>query len=85
MKVQLHEGGGRILLGDNTTGGLGHAAAGKVPVCWSLDFSRTPFYLRIADFRNVTMTKCRGMSELWIYVFMYFPQILLYNFIIFIR
>ena len=39
MKAQWDRRGGRILLGDNTFGGGGHATADRVPVCWSLDLS----------------------------------------------
>jgi len=45
MKAQWDEGGGRILLGDDTGGGRCHVVVGQVPVCWSSDFSCTPLYI----------------------------------------
>jgi hypothetical protein len=39
MKAQWEEGGERVLLGNNTGGGL---SADHVPVSWSLDFSLIP-------------------------------------------
>jgi hypothetical protein len=55
MKAQGDEGGGRILLGDNTDGGGrrerggtgGQAAVDHVPECCSLEFDRTPLNIRI--------------------------------------
>jgi len=38
MKAYRDEGGGRMLLGDGTGGGVGHTAADQVPVCRSSNF-----------------------------------------------
>jgi hypothetical protein len=38
MKAYRGEGGGRILLGDGTGGGVGHVAADQVPMCWISNF-----------------------------------------------
>lgn len=44
MKAQ--QGGRRILLSNNNTGGWGaHAAADRVPVLWSLDFKWASLYI----------------------------------------
>jgi hypothetical protein len=45
-KAQRREGGGRVLLCDNSRR-CGHAAADQVPVCWFLYFNWTPFCLLI--------------------------------------
>jgi hypothetical protein len=44
MKAQLNESDGRILLGDNSGGWGGHAAADQVSVCCSFDLNCTPFH-----------------------------------------
>ena len=69
MKAQWDEGGGRILLGDDRSGGRRHAVAGHVPACWSSDFSCTPSYIHkyVADsmhtqFRLVQIWICAGTS-----------------------
>jgi hypothetical protein len=41
MKAQRDDGGGRILLGEAAGH---HAAADRVPLCWSLDFRWTPLH-----------------------------------------
>jgi hypothetical protein len=38
MEAYRGERGGRVLLGEGTGGGVVHAAADKVPVCWSRNF-----------------------------------------------
>ena len=62
MKAQ--QGGIRILLGSNNTGGWGgHAAADRVPLFWSLDFKWVSFCIQIcmttytlyADFRKIRL------------------------------
>ena len=41
------EGGGRILLGENTGSRVVFLRSIKVPVCWSLDFNWTALYMHI--------------------------------------
>jgi hypothetical protein len=57
VKAHCDESDGRILLGDNRRRG-GHTAAGRLPVCWSLDFDWTPFCV------HVWFTVCILDSEL---------------------
>jgi hypothetical protein len=39
----MRQDGGRVLLGDNTGGGAGNAAANEVVECWVLVSNCTPF------------------------------------------
>jgi len=45
IKGQWDRGGGRILLGDNTSYHLRYAATSQVPVCWTLDFTWSPLHV----------------------------------------
>jgi len=45
MKAPLEKGGGRILLGDNTRGGIVMLRSVRFRVYWSLDFSWTALYI----------------------------------------
>jgi len=49
VSAQYGGGGGRILLGHNTGGRCGHAAADHVAVCWILDLNWTVFCPRAFD------------------------------------
>ena len=47
MTARCDEGEGRILLGDNTRWLCGHAAADRVPVCWSSNFNWAALYITL--------------------------------------
>jgi hypothetical protein len=68
MKAQWDEWGGRTLLGDDRRGDS-HAAAGQIPVFWSLDFNWLPcIYTHIwqsePDLLERNYCVSRGMSVL---------------------
>jgi hypothetical protein len=52
MKAHCDEGGGRMLLGDNTRRGCGHVASDHVSVCWSVDFNWTGLHTYIFEHTN---------------------------------
>jgi hypothetical protein len=55
MKAQQDEGGGKILLGDNTGGEV--VMLQPVPVRWSVDFNWTPLYIHIWVYSTLACAK----------------------------
>jgi len=62
--VRIEEGGGRILLGDNTGGGAVMIGPISFSVCWSLDFKWSPSYIRRTYIAH-SVPSCAKLDLLW--------------------
>jgi hypothetical protein len=79
MKAPSDEGGGSILLGDNTGGGTVMVRSNRFRGCWSLDFSWTALFIHTHFtmlvhskacrwiFRNLSIVQARQCLYIYIY------------------